>query len=216
MVFSQYYSLSHKWTFTADITDPNLAVAYLSTQTRPHNHALIALRSSPCPSIPVSSVFYLTRQAVLHQVNYCGVRELGEIFLIGMCDSPFGSHIVRYTLLALQHSKRCFWKATGPSNLEVFEYDANQLYRSPEEICAMTSEEVRLFEQRMMFMRMHLVVGWCERIGRLAVLGMMAWFEALPVVDLKLAQILDNLICGFANSRDAEIKLEHYILSTPF
>jgi hypothetical protein len=37
----------------------------------------------------------------------------------------------------------------------------------------MTGEDVRLFEQRVLFMRMHLVFGWAERVGRLAILGTM-------------------------------------------
>jgi hypothetical protein len=45
--------------------------------------------------------------------------------------------------------------------------------RSLDEITKMTGEEVRLFEQRVLFMRMHLVFGWAERVGRLAILGMM-------------------------------------------
>ena len=35
----------------------------------------------------------------------------------------------------------------------------------------MTTDEVRFFEQRAMWMRCHLVVGWEESVGRLAVLG---------------------------------------------
>jgi hypothetical protein len=44
-----------------------------------------------------------------------------------------------------------------------------------EEISAMTGEQIRLFEQRVIFMRMHLVVGWDgeEGLGRLCVLGVM-------------------------------------------
>jgi len=38
----------------------------------------------------------------------------------------------------------------------------------------MTTNEIRLLEQRMMYMRVHLVVGWEESIGKLAVLGMRA------------------------------------------
>ena len=45
--------------------------------------------------------------------------------------------------------------------------------RSVEEISRMTSEHIRLFEQRLLFMRLHLVVGWETRLGRLAVLGVM-------------------------------------------
>ncbi|TVY82070.1 Meiosis-specific with OB domain-containing protein [Lachnellula suecica] len=43
--------------------------------------------------------------------------------------------------------------------------------RSIKEVCVMSAEEVRLFEQRVIFMRMHLCFGWEERVGRLAVLG---------------------------------------------
>ena len=35
----------------------------------------------------------------------------------------------------------------------------------------MTSEEIRWLEQRMTFLRMHLVFGWEESVGRLAILG---------------------------------------------
>ena len=45
--------------------------------------------------------------------------------------------------------------------------------RSLKEVCVMTSEEVRLFEQRVLFMRLHFVVGWEQSVGRLAVLGVM-------------------------------------------
>jgi hypothetical protein len=41
----------------------------------------------------------------------------------------------------------------------------------------MTSEEIRWLEQRLLFLRMHLVVGWApEEVagGRLAVLGIKA------------------------------------------
>jgi hypothetical protein len=48
------------------------------------------------------------------------------------------------------------------------------LDRTAEEVAEMTNEEVRWLEQRMMFMRMHLVFGWEESVGRLAVLGMRA------------------------------------------
>lgn len=36
----------------------------------------------------------------------------------------------------------------------------------------MSTEEARWFEQRMLWLRMHLVVGWEEGVGRLAVLAM--------------------------------------------
>lgn len=48
------------------------------------------------------------------------------------------------------------------------------LGRPVEEFTVITEEEARLFEQRMLFLRMHLVVGWSEEVGRLAVLGMKA------------------------------------------
>lgn len=48
------------------------------------------------------------------------------------------------------------------------------LGRPVEEVTQMTTEEIRLLEQRASFMRMHLVVGWEESVGRLAVLGMRA------------------------------------------
>lgn len=48
------------------------------------------------------------------------------------------------------------------------------LGRRVKEVTEMTNEEIRLLEQRMMFMRMHLVFGWEESVGRLAVLGMRA------------------------------------------
>jgi len=37
----------------------------------------------------------------------------------------------------------------------------------------MSSEQIRLFEQRVLFMRLHLVIGWEEGVGRLAVMGVM-------------------------------------------
>jgi hypothetical protein len=37
----------------------------------------------------------------------------------------------------------------------------------------MSGEEIRWFEQRVLFMRLHLVVGWEGNLGRLAVLGVM-------------------------------------------
>jgi hypothetical protein len=43
-----------------------------------------------------------------------------------------------------------------------------------EEICRMSAEHIRLFEQRMLFMRLHLVVGWDGgALGRLCVLGVL-------------------------------------------
>jgi hypothetical protein len=36
----------------------------------------------------------------------------------------------------------------------------------------MTGEQARLFEQRLLWMRMHLLVGWNEGVGRMAVLAM--------------------------------------------
>jgi len=49
------------------------------------------------------------------------------------------------------------------------------LGRCVEDVTMMTTNEIRLLEQRMMYMRVHLVVGWEESIGKLAVLGMRAW-----------------------------------------
>jgi hypothetical protein len=46
--------------------------------------------------------------------------------------------------------------------------------RTLKEICVMTPEQIRLFEQRVLFMRMHLCFGWEESVGRLAVLGVFA------------------------------------------
>lgn len=43
--------------------------------------------------------------------------------------------------------------------------------RTPQEITLMTPEHIRLFESRIMFMRMHLLFGWCESVGRLAIMG---------------------------------------------
>ncbi|KAG0652657.1 hypothetical protein D0Z07_0242 [Hyphodiscus hymeniophilus] len=48
------------------------------------------------------------------------------------------------------------------------------LGRTVKEVTEMTNEEIRWLEQRMMFMRMHLVFGWEESVGRLAILGMRA------------------------------------------
>ena len=48
------------------------------------------------------------------------------------------------------------------------------LGRTAKEVTELTNEEIRWLEQRMMFMRMHLVFGWEESVGRLAVLGMRA------------------------------------------
>ena len=45
--------------------------------------------------------------------------------------------------------------------------------RSVEEIAGMTAEEVRLLEQRVCWLRCHLVVGWAEEVGRLGVLGVL-------------------------------------------
>ena len=45
--------------------------------------------------------------------------------------------------------------------------------RTVEEIARMTGEEVRLFEQRVLWMRCHLVVGWSGEVGRLGVLGVL-------------------------------------------
>ncbi|KAE9375339.1 hypothetical protein N431DRAFT_542887 [Stipitochalara longipes BDJ] len=45
--------------------------------------------------------------------------------------------------------------------------------RTVDEISAMTSDQIRLFEQRVLLMRLHLVVGWEVGLGRLAVLGVM-------------------------------------------
>ncbi len=42
------------------------------------------------------------------------------------------------------------------------------------EVLLMSSEQMRLFEQRALFMRLHLVFGWEEGVGRLAVLGVMS------------------------------------------
>jgi hypothetical protein len=44
--------------------------------------------------------------------------------------------------------------------------------RSVDIIAALSIDEARWFEERMMFLRMHLVVGWEENIGRLTVLAM--------------------------------------------
>jgi hypothetical protein len=49
--------------------------------------------------------------------------------------------------------------------------------RSVHEMTEMTSEEIRWLEQRLLFLRMHLVIGWGPEDvlgGRLAVLGMKA------------------------------------------
>lgn len=48
------------------------------------------------------------------------------------------------------------------------------LGRSVREVAEMTTDETRWLEQRILFTRMHLVVGWEEGVGRLAVLGMRA------------------------------------------
>ncbi|KAH8601721.1 hypothetical protein B0O99DRAFT_713739 [Bisporella sp. PMI_857] len=48
------------------------------------------------------------------------------------------------------------------------------LGRSVKEVCEMSIDEIRWLEQRMMFLRCHLVVGWDESVGKLAVLGMRA------------------------------------------
>ena len=46
--------------------------------------------------------------------------------------------------------------------------------RTEEEVTLMTAEEIGWFEQRVLFMRLHLVFGWEEDVGRLAVLGVRA------------------------------------------
>lgn len=43
--------------------------------------------------------------------------------------------------------------------------------RRIEDIAGMTGEEARWFEQRMLWLRVHMVVGWEEGVGRLCVLG---------------------------------------------
>jgi len=48
------------------------------------------------------------------------------------------------------------------------------LGRNVEDVTNMAIEEIRLLEQRMIYLRMHLVVGWEESVGKLAVLGMRA------------------------------------------
>ncbi|XMA07561.1 hypothetical protein WAI453_000352 [Rhynchosporium graminicola] len=45
--------------------------------------------------------------------------------------------------------------------------------RSVDEIAGMTVEEVKLFEQRVLWMRCHLVVGWSGEVERLGVLGVL-------------------------------------------
>ncbi|KAH6712968.1 hypothetical protein BKA61DRAFT_66343 [Leptodontidium sp. MPI-SDFR-AT-0119] len=45
--------------------------------------------------------------------------------------------------------------------------------RGVEEIARMTDEEVRVFEQRALWLRCHLVVGWSGDVGRLGVLGVL-------------------------------------------
>lgn len=45
--------------------------------------------------------------------------------------------------------------------------------RSVKQVTEMTLEEHKLFEQRVMFMRMHLVFGWETNVGKLAILGVM-------------------------------------------
>lgn len=45
--------------------------------------------------------------------------------------------------------------------------------RSIKEVTEMTLDEVKWFEQRVLFMRLHLVFGWETGVGRLAVLGVM-------------------------------------------
>jgi hypothetical protein len=46
------------------------------------------------------------------------------------------------------------------------------LGRPVAELAAMSIEDIRWLEQRLSFLRMHMVFGWDENIGRLAVLGM--------------------------------------------
>ena len=48
------------------------------------------------------------------------------------------------------------------------------LGRTVKEVTEMTNEEMKWIEQRMIFVRMHLVFGWEEGVGRLAILGMRA------------------------------------------
>lgn len=48
------------------------------------------------------------------------------------------------------------------------------LGRTVKELTELRNEEIRWLEQRMVFMRMHLVFGWEESVGRLAILGMRA------------------------------------------
>lgn len=44
------------------------------------------------------------------------------------------------------------------------------LGRSVKEVTEMATEEIRWLEQRIVFTRMHLLFGWAESVGRLAVL----------------------------------------------
>lgn len=45
--------------------------------------------------------------------------------------------------------------------------------RTIEEITEMTIDDARWFEQRVLFMRLHLIFGWENSVGRLAILGVM-------------------------------------------
>jgi hypothetical protein len=45
--------------------------------------------------------------------------------------------------------------------------------RTIKEVTEMTLDEAKWFEQRVLFMRLHLVFGWETSVGRLAVLGVM-------------------------------------------
>lgn len=87
------------------------------------------------------------------------------------CDKPLSLFINPKIIGTLVDETGCI----APGKLLWSERAWEQLLgRSKAEMCEMKGEEIRWLEQRMAFMRMHLVVGWEEGVGRLAVLGMRA------------------------------------------
>jgi len=60
----------------------------------------------------------------------------------------------------------------APGKLLWSERAWEQLFgRTVKEVTEMTNEEIRWLEQRILFMRLHLVFGWEESVGKLAILG---------------------------------------------
>ncbi|RDL39137.1 Uncharacterized protein BP5553_03477 [Venustampulla echinocandica] len=86
------------------------------------------------------------------------------------CSSPLNLRLNPKIIGTLLDETGCI----APGKLLWSDRAWEQLFnRTIKDITEMSSEEARWYEQRIMFMRMHLVVGWAENVGRLAVLGIM-------------------------------------------